>query len=212
MSRCVRLALAVACWLPLAGCPDTDRTVAEARDQRSLSARVQDLEKELAERDATIARQNSRLAELERIGSARADLVPRPARIELDSLSGGYDSNNDGRHEGIVAYVRPFDADGDVLKAPGAIHLQALDMAAEGGGRLLAECTLDEAATRLTWYSRFMTGHYTVRCPWQRAPEREAVTIRVVFTDALGGVRFEAIRQVKVRPPVAAAAPSDDAR
>lgn len=200
MSRYVRLAAAAACWLPLAGCPDTERTVADARDQRSLSGRVQHLEQQLAERDATIARQNARLAELERIGGARADLIPRPARIELDTLSGGYDSNNDGRHEGVVAYVRPFDADGDVLKAPGTIHLQALDLAAEAGGRVLAECTLDEAAVRKSWYSRFITGHYTVRCPWQRVPEREDVAIRVVFTDALGGVGFEAIKQVKVRP------------
>ena len=59
----------------------------------------------------------------------------------------------------------------------------------------------DVAQTRQAWYGLASLYTYVFKCPWQKAPEHEGLTIRVKFTDTLTGRVFTAQREVQIKRP-----------
>lgn len=148
----------------------------------------------------TIARQNDELAAQKatidtlekRVETVRAirpeDLrkLFHPVKLEIDSLSGGYDTDGRPGDDGVVVYLRPLDDDGDALKVAGQITIQLYDLAAPPGENLIAEYVIPVDEARELWYGKLMTQHYTVRCPWQHSPPRHPeITISASFVDYL---------------------------
>lgn len=189
------------------GCPPPNgtQTIAEAQRLRDLEERTRRLEGDLAARDDVIRRQADQIRELQQqAAGAPAAQLSHASRIELDAMTGGYDADGSPGDDGVVVYVRPYDVDGDSLKAAGSVRVQVLDLAAAGDAQTVGEVSLDAAALRKTWYGKLMTSHYTIRCPWRAGPPQHAdLVVRVQFIDLLTGKPFEEVRQVKVRLPAA---------
>jgi hypothetical protein len=147
------------------------------------------LQEELKNRKAQITR-------LQSMGARRLDLLNPAARIEIDRLSGGYDEDGLPGDEGVLVYVKTIDAEGDVIKAAGEIEIQLWNLAASGEELLIGQYVLDAVHARKRWYGKFMTYHYTIRCPWRAEPPRhDEVTVRVLFTDYVSG---EVLRDQRV--------------
>jgi hypothetical protein len=182
------------------GCiPDNRQTLNEAAERRALEDKVAALQRDVASRDAMIADQAARIRELQRIDPRTAAFIPHAERIEIEAMSGTYDDNRDGRPDGIVVYLRALDADGDVVKAGGTITVQGLDLQNPPESQVVAECALDAEAVRKAWYGKFLTAHYTIKCPWKSGPPTHPdLTLRVRFIDLVTGRPLEAVRQVKV--------------
>lgn len=195
--------VALLCALP-SGCDDAGRkTVKEAQEQRALEGRIRELEREVVSRDDLLRAQARQIQAMQGMGGPeRLQRLPHAVRIELDALTGGFDSDKQTGDEGVVVYLRPYDSDNDVIKAAGAARVVLVDLAASGEAKTLGECVLDEAGLRKAWYGRFMTGHYTIKCPWRGSPPtRPEVTVRVQFIDAVTGETFEQVKLVKVTLP-----------
>lgn len=185
------------------GCFDSEKTVQEAQQRHDLERRVAELERELQARDQTGRTQQAQIQTLQGIDGERLKLIPHADRVEIDSLSGGYGGDARSGSEGVAIYLRPFDEEGDTTKAAGSVEIQVLDLAASPDRQLIAECKLDPAGLRKTWYSKFMTGHYTLKCPWKAGPPQHAIlTVRVHFTDLLTGRSFDLVKQVSVKLPL----------
>lgn len=166
-------------------------------------AQIQELEdklaaqgRSLAEKDATLAQQAAEIQRLRGMDDrTRYDRLVRVDRIGLDRLSGMYDDNRDGVPDGIVLYVRLYDADNDVLKAAGSVRVSLYDLSLPEGQQSLARLDYSAEELKPLWFGRFMTSHYTLRLPFGpncRKPSGQTVTAVVVFTDLLTGRSFEA--------------------
>jgi len=189
------------------GCIDSGKTVQDAREQNNLERKVADLERELQARDQTLRDQRRQIQTLQGIDGdgERLKLIPHADRIEIDPLSGGYGGDARSGSEGLVVYLQTFDQDGDPIKAAGSVDLEVLDLNAPPDRQLIAECKYDPAALRQTWYSKFLTSHYTLKCPWKSGPPpRATLTLRARFVDLVTGKTFELVKQVKVNLPLGA--------
>lgn len=165
-------------------------------------AQIQELEdklaaqgRSLAEKDATLAEQASEIQRLRGMDDrARYDRLVRVDRIDLDRLSGAYDDNHDGAPDGIVLYLRLYDAENDILKAAGSLRVSLYDLSLTEGQQSLARVDYSADELKPLWFGRFMTSHYTVRLPFGsqcRKPAGQTITAVVVFTDLLTGRSFE---------------------
>src|SRR5207249_3095312 len=135
-----------------------------------LSEQVKKQGEQLTTAAATIERQTEQIQTLQAFGGPkRMPLMGVVTKVTLEDLSGGYDQDNKPGDDGIVAYLQPRDAEGDVVKAAGAIQLQIRDLANPPGAELIQECRWTPEEARKVWYGRFLTSHYTLRCPWGSA-------------------------------------------
>lgn len=166
--------------------------VAQMQDRISeLEAQVTQLQQRVANQQETIESQRQQVTRLQQLGSRRVARLAPMTGIELARLSGGYDANGDATDDGIVLYVQPVDADGDVVKAAGQMTVQLFDLSAPGGPATIRREQYGPDELRRLWSGRFMTDHYTIRLPWPEGyqPPRQ-VTALVEFTDNLTGKTF----------------------
>lgn len=196
---------------PLGACEQQNKKIADLEDRAAaLERKNADQAKDLIAREETIRGLQRRVKTLEAIGGpGRVQLLCPTARIEIDPKSRGYDQDGQPGDDGIVVYLRPYDADGDIIKAAGIIHVQVLDLAAPPTQQLITEKRWSPEETRKVWFGRLMTNHYTLRLPWgeKGPPRHSSVTVRVVFHDVITGETFEAQKLVTVAlPPTPAGA------
>jgi hypothetical protein len=191
----VSLAFAIAIGLLSAGAGCNDRADPRVTQIQELEDRLAAQGRSLAAKDASLteqAREIQRLRGLDDRG--RYDRLVRVDRIDLERLSGLYDENSDGRPDGIVLYLRLFDADGDVLKAAGSARVSLFDLTLPEGQQLLARAEFTTDQMKQQWFGRLMTSHFTLRFPFGadcRQPSSSTVTALVQFTELLTGRTFE---------------------
>lgn len=205
--RIPKLATALTAVFTL-NCACNGPTVADSpiTEMQQLEDKVRAQSAELARKNEELASQAETIRELRGFSGDRSiDQFVHVSRIEIERLSGGYDDDRDEVDEGVVAYLRLYDSDGDIIKASGSAILEAYDLAAPEGQQLVAKIAVDVAAMRSLWYGKFMTSHYTLKAPWlpDRAPRHGSITIVARFADLLSGEVFEAQRvaNVKVKGP-----------
>ncbi|UCG33094.1 MAG: hypothetical protein JSU68_00395 [Phycisphaerales bacterium] len=172
-----------------AGCDDPGATIAELRQRNSsLEKQLGQFQRDHVALQEELKNRKAQITRLQRLGTRRLDLLNPAARIEIDRLSGGYDEDGLPGDEGVVVYLKPIDAEGDVIKATGEIEIQLWDLAASSEEVLIGQYVLDAVHARKLWYGKFLTYHYTIRCPWREEPPRhDEVTVRVLFTDYVSG-------------------------
>lgn len=185
-----RLAVAGAA-LFLLGCDtipaEEFRTV--QRESQAAKEQAGQLEQQLAAEQKTNRNLQEQLATVRGMDRATVDQLIVPVRIELASQSGGYNTDGKPGDDGVVLYVQPIDKDGHVIKAAGSISVTLLDLSEPSRPVVISEYDFDVPTTRTLWYGRFMTNHFTVRCPWPPSgpPLADEVTAHIEFTDLLTG-------------------------
>jgi hypothetical protein len=199
----LRLAVLPAAVLLSAGCDPPGRPDPRIAQIQELEDRLADHARTIAQRDRELATQAEMIRTLRGLQpEERLDQLVRVARIELASLSGGYDDDRDGADEGVVLYLRTLDADGDVIKAAGSARVRLLDLSHPDGGRTVAAREWTSQELRGAWYGRLMTAHYTLRIPWAggaRNPPAGEITAVAEFTDLLTGQSFRLQHVVQAR-------------
>jgi hypothetical protein len=189
----------------VAGCRNCDLVEAELRTRDS----------ELREMHADLARaeaQNEALVrELAAIrhGTA-AKITPELAsqtytlkQITLGRGTGGMDEDDCPGDEALQVVVEPLDGDGHTIKAPGSVHVEALEITPEGLKVPLSSWELPPDQVRHTWRNGFLSTGYFIVLPWKTWPSSEKLRVIVRFTLVDGRV-FEADKDVTIRPtPVA---------
>jgi hypothetical protein len=119
-------------------------------------------------------------------------------QIALGRLTGGHDSDDCPGDEALQVVLEPRDADGHAVKAPGAVHVEALQITPEGLKMPLDSWDLSPEQVRRSWRSGFLSTGYTLTLPWKSWPtsDRLRVVARLTLAD---GRTFEAERDVSVR-------------
>lgn len=190
----VLLVWATGCQPPL----DKDESSTQERLLASRQ-RVVQLEGQLDEKNRQIEQLEQQNATLLELGPTRLDNLFYPTKLHIKRTSGGIDETDDGIDDGVVVYLQPIDADGDVVKCAGDIIVQLYDLAQPDESQLIAEYIVDVAHGREAWYGHALTDHFKIWCPWRSLPPANSeITIRATFVDNLSGARLTTQRAVQV--------------
>jgi hypothetical protein len=123
-------------------------------------------------------------------------------RIVLGRQTGSYDQGRKSGGEGLQVVIEPRDGEDQRIKAPGAAHIDCLEISPEGLKTPLSSWEVSPEQLRRTWREGlFGTGYY-VLLPWKEWPSSPQLRVVVRFTVPDGRL-FEADRDVTVRsaPP-----------
>jgi hypothetical protein len=203
MRRPVALLLGLGLLTAAAGCRSCDHLEAELRTR----------ERELRELREELLRTEALTAALQRDLRAvppgpplkpHSEPVPLAAlkRIVLGRQTGGYDDDKCPGDEALQVVLEPRDLDDHAVKAPGSLHVLALQISPEGLKTPLSEWDIPPEQLRRTWRSGLLSTGYHLILPWKNWPASEKVRVIVQLTLADGQV-FETDRDVTVRllPP-----------
>jgi hypothetical protein len=202
---------AVLAWLTAAGallaagCNTVPAEKFQTAQRELLQAqeRVRRLETDLAAQQQTTKDLAAQITNLQKVPGASEDVLIIPVRIELASMSGGYDDDGKPGDDGLVLYIQPIDRDQDVVKAAGTLKIKLIDPQNPPGHSDFAEYNFDLEHTRPLWYGRLMTHHFSVKCPWPAGhrPAHNQIIAYVVFTDLLSGKALTATGTYKITFP-----------
>lgn len=176
----------------VSGCPgeQSEPTIKLQQQVDSLTVEHERLGRELENTQAALTAAEDRIRTLQNL--PKDVFFFSVDRIELDRMTGGADYDGKPGDDGVTVYLRPRDADGDVLKAAGEIKVQLFDLT-EKPAELGLYLINDPEELRKSWLGKFLTNYYVVKCPWDPKigpPTHSEVTVRVTFLDYLTGRVF----------------------
>jgi hypothetical protein len=205
MCRAVALLLALGSLFFAAGCRNCDLVEAELRtrdnDLRDVRA---DLARAECQNEALVRElQAVRQGTTSNLSPEQASQTYTLKQITLGRQTGGYDDDGCPGDEALQVVLEPRDCDGHVIKAPGTLHVEALEISTEGLKAPLSTWDVTSDQLRRSWRSGFWSTGYFLVLPWKNWPtsERLRVVARFMLSD---GRAFEADKDVAVRlTPVA---------
>jgi hypothetical protein len=135
-----------------------------------------------------------------------ADALYRAKQIRFQKLmTGGWNQDGLPGDEGLSVLITPVDAQGDLVKLPGAIEIELTNPAVDAQPRELGRWRFSEEEAWSHWHKGIFSAGYLLRVHWQQPPPKGELTLsaRMLCAD---GRTFDAITQISVDPPVESAA------
>ena len=124
---------------------------------------------------------------------------PYPVRsLVLGRQTGGQPSETLPADEALRVQVEPRDPEGQAIKAPGALAVEALEVSTDGLKRPLSAWLVSPQELRGKWQSGLFTTGYIVVLPWKVWPSTPTLRIIARF-QLLDGRTFEADKDVTIR-------------
>lgn len=103
-----------------------------------------------------------------------------------------------GGDEALTVQVEPVDCDGQTIKAPGGLYVEAIEVTKEGLKRPLSAWEVPPDELRRKYQSGLFTSGYVVTFPWKVAPTTEKLRVLARFK-MLDGRVFEADKDITIR-------------
>lgn len=119
-------------------------------------------------------------------------------KIALGKLTGGTDIDGCYGDDGLMVVVEPRDCQDETLKAPGSLHVLAMEINSQGIKTPIGAWDVAPDQLHRSWRKGLMGNGYTVTLPFQALPSTENVRVTARFVMPDGRV-FEADKDVKVR-------------
>lgn len=120
-------------------------------------------------------------------------------RVRITKYTNLFDKDKDGKKETLIVYLQPIDQDGDIIKAPGDVHVQLLDLDKDKDPALLGKWHITPNKLRKLWLNALLKTNYRLTFDVSQKVETfdEPLTVTVTFTDYLTGKVFEEQRLIK---------------
>lgn len=112
-------------------------------------------------------------------------------------LSGGLDRDGEPGVDHVSVFVTPLDGHGELVKAPGAFRVEAIDMAHDGADRVVGTWDFTALQAEEMWRKGVFGSGYTFQLPWKKTPQAEKVTLHVRMTTP-DGRQFDATRELPI--------------
>ena len=215
-TRAPRVALRVGLFVCacLAGCAAVDSSPLESR-LREQESFIADLEGELdkSRKDLQIARNDTealrqQLADAgrDRLVAEQSALLSKAEGVRLNPLlTRGVDVDGSPGDDLLSVLVTPVDGDGELVKLPGSVEIQLLDLALPAGRQELGRWSFDTAETRAKWHAGLLSAGFLYELRWKVPPPREDVTLHITFTTP-DGRKFDTTSPLKIESPKTALA------
>jgi hypothetical protein len=196
----VALSVGAALAVCVSGCRNCDKVESELR------ARESDVRELHGELERSEFHNQSLLRELCALrgmpgpsGVIEAPSEPYPVRsLVLGRQTGGQASETLPADDALRVQVEPRDPEGQAIKAPGALTIEAQEVTAEGLKRPLSAWQVSPQELRCKWQNGLFSTGYLMILPWKVWPSTEKVRVIARF-QMLDGRTFEADKDVTLR-------------
>ncbi|MEJ5260897.1 MAG: hypothetical protein WHS88_11985 [Anaerohalosphaeraceae bacterium] len=194
------LVLAAAVWT--AGCtipPSQTALWQQVRDLQAAKNHLENKAERLEEENRQLLEQCSTLSSLN--PDLRLSALDRLMQIRLAKGTALTDENRDGKVETLRVHLEPLDQAGDVVKAPGEIHVSLWHLDVSAQEHLLGAWSVSAEELKTKWGRSLMGAYY--RLMWNVEailPEKACeLTVKVEFTDYLTGKVLRTQKPLRVR-------------
>ena len=194
--------LLVGILLALTGC-------AGSKVKTTSPDQVQQLQKEIknlnSEREKLQAENKSLQDQLKVLHALPKDVklenLYRPQKIKVTKYTGFYDKDKDGERETLIVYIKPYDENGDPIKAIGAADIQLWDLNRKDGSAMIGEWHIKPEDLKKLWFSSVMAANYRLTFNMEEQIENldRPLTVKVTFTDYLFGKVFKEQKVIEPR-------------
>ena len=132
-------------------------------------------------------------------GEEKAKNLYNVQKIKVTRYTNLYDKDDDGRYEKLIVYLQPIDEEGDVVKATGSVDVQLWDLNKEGDKALLGEWHVGAGELKKLWFATIVTINYRMTYDVSEiiSEYKEALTVKVTFTDYVTGKVFKEQREIR---------------
>jgi hypothetical protein len=187
-------------FLLSAGCRNCDFVEAELRTRENAMRELRaDLARAEADNEALVRELTSiRHGSDAKITPELAAQTYTLKQITLGRGTAGVDEDDCPGDEALQVVLEPRDADGHTIKAPGSVHVEALEINPEGLKIPLSSWDLAPDQVRHTWRSGLFSTGYFIVLPWRNWPASEKLRVIVRFTLVDGRI-FEADKDISIR-------------
>lgn len=120
-------------------------------------------------------------------------------RITLGRATGGYDHDGIPGDEALAVLLEPRDSENHIVKAPGALHITALEITPGGVKVPASSWEVRPEQLRTTWKQGLLSTGYYLILPWKKCPQTPQVRVVARFVLPDGRV-FETDRDLTIRP------------
>jgi len=121
-------------------------------------------------------------------------------------LTGGRDRDGQPGDDVLIALIAPYDEHGDVVKLPGSLEVEALDMTRPEEERQVAHRVFSPQETKALWKSGFLASGFQCEVPWQQSPASDELLLHARLSTA-DGRQFDATHTIHVQPAEGAESP-----
>lgn len=202
-SKHAKYALVVVCAvLIITGCENSNSNSALIDEVNSLKQDKAQLREQVEESEKEVEQLKEQVRVLSGLpGEEKGENLYRVEKIKIGRYTNLYDEDEDGRYEKLIVYLQPIDEEGDVVKAAGSVDVQLWDLNEGADKALLGEWHVGAGEMKKLWFSTIITINY--RMTWDVSEiiseYKEALTVKVSFTDYLTGRVFEGQKVIKPR-------------
>jgi outer membrane murein-binding lipoprotein Lpp len=186
----------------IAGCSSPSPANNQLRvENQKLQDQIEALQRDKAKDHATIDALQNKVGSVPTLPQDRLDKLFTVAGLQIGRLTGGenWDPAKPGDN-GIKVEVVPVDGQGEKLKAAGSFTIDVFDLA-EAADTHIAHCHFDVDQARKQWFGSGLLYAYVFKCPWDKVPAHNELTIRVTYHDELTEREFTRQQVVKVNLP-----------
>jgi hypothetical protein len=209
---------AAALAVGLCGCRSCDKVEAELRARESEARELRDHIEQCEFHNQALLRELCALRGMP--GPAGVIETPTPpypvCSLFLGRRTGGHPSDSLPADDALQVLLEPLDPQGQAIKAPGSLVVEAQEVTPEGLKRPLSSWQVPPQELRCRWQSGLITTGYYLILPWKVWPSTERLWVTARFQLVDGRV-FQADKDVAIRilppqqrrtlPPPAPAAP-----
>jgi len=130
----------------------------------------------------------------------QTNLLARAEKIQFQKLlTGGYDEDGIPGDELLSAVIVPVDAQGDLVKLPGAIQLEVIDPNQPDEQRVVGSWEFTERECREVWLTGLVGAGYFFKLPWQKPPTSSELLVHAHLT-SVDGREFTTSQLIRVQP------------
>jgi hypothetical protein len=214
-----RAAILLLAGLFAAGCRSKDTLETELRTREIQYRELLDEFDRTQHHNEALERENQSLRKGWKILPEQAAQTFTVRRITLGRLTGGQNTDNISGDDALQVVVEPRDGADHAIKAPGTLHVLALEVSAQGIKTPIGAWDVSSADLTRAWKGGLLGSGYVVTLPWKSWPSAENVRV-VVRLELADGRVFEADKDIRVRlapgthprpmPPVGPLMPDGD--
>jgi hypothetical protein len=184
------LALVIFSLSAAIGCGGPSKVnVSLRKENQDLAHQLEVLKQQHAADTASLAAADQKQGTVPRLSNERINELFTVSSIQIDKLTAW-------RGDALKVYVVPKDADGDTIKAAGAITVEAFDLSKEDN-QLLNKWDFAAADAGKNWHESFVVSGYALTCSAGAPIEASEITVRVTFKDTLTDRTLTAQRVIK---------------
>jgi SMC interacting uncharacterized protein involved in chromosome segregation len=189
-----RLFLVSMLLLFIAGCGPDNYTRQLENEKSQLEKANRQLQKDMEAVKAQDQQLRNQVKTLSQLSpEIRVDSLYDLESVKLTNFTNFYDRDKNGTKEKLIVYIQPIDAQGDIIKASGAVEVELWDLNnGTDAGALLAKWQVSPEELRKMWFATIITSNY--RLVFDIADVVKSFdrpyTVKVTFTDYVSGKVF----------------------